>query len=113
MSLTDKLDKLMLEKKISKLQLSKESDIPYTTIVGFYTKGTDNVKLSTLRKLADYFQCSLDYLVDDNCCKNFEDDIDSEVKELTDMIFNLDEEDKNAIINMINILSSKNKKKEL
>lgn len=66
LGLTDKLNKLLKEKNITKAQLSKESGIPYTTIAGFYTKGTDNVKLSTLKKLAEYFECSLDYLVDDN-----------------------------------------------
>lgn len=104
----------MDKKGISKLQLSKDSKIPYTTIVGFYTKGTDNVKLSTLRKLADYFQCSLDYLVDDNECNNLENAIDdNEIKELVDMIYKLDEDDKKAIINMVNLISSKNQKKEL
>lgn len=47
----------------NKNSLAKESGIPYTTIVGFYSKGTDNVKLSTLRKLADFFGVSLDYLI--------------------------------------------------
>lgn len=66
MSFTDKLDALMAEKGINKSILSKESGIPYTTIAGFYTKGTDNVKLSTLRKLSSYLGCSIDYLADDN-----------------------------------------------
>ena len=66
MSCTDKLDTLMAEKGINKSILSKESGIPYTTIAGFYTKGTDNVKLSTLRKLSSYLGCSIDYLADDN-----------------------------------------------
>ena len=48
MSFTDKLDELMAEKGINKSILSKEAGIPYTTIAGFYTKGTDNIKLSTL-----------------------------------------------------------------
>lgn len=65
MGLTDKLDKLMIEKGLNKSQLAKESDIPYTTIDGLYKKGTDNVKLSTLKKLASFFECSLDYLADD------------------------------------------------
>ena len=55
----------MAEKGINKSILSKESGIPYTTIAGFYTKGTDNVKLSTLRKLSSYLGCSIDYLADD------------------------------------------------
>lgn len=66
MSFTDKLDALMAEKGINKSILSKESGIPYTTIAGFYSKGTDNVKLSTLKKLSSYLGCSLDYLADDN-----------------------------------------------
>lgn len=66
MSFTDKLDSLMAEKGINKSILSKEAGIPYTTIAGFYTKGTDNTKLSTLRKLSAYFGCSIDYLADDS-----------------------------------------------
>lgn len=66
MSFTDKLDALMAEKGINKSILSKESGIPYTTIAGFYTKGTDNIKLSTLRKLSSYLGCSIDYLADDD-----------------------------------------------
>lgn len=66
MTFTDKLDILMAEKGINKSVLSKESGIPYTTIAGFYTKGTDNIKLSTLRKLSAYLDCSIDYLADDD-----------------------------------------------
>lgn len=64
MSFIAKLDELMKEKGINKNQLSKESGVPYTTIDGFYKKGTENIKLSTLKKLATYFNCSLDYLAD-------------------------------------------------
>jgi len=67
MKLTEKLDFLMSEENINKVELSKSSGIPYMTIVNFYEKGTDNVKLSTLKKLSSYFRVSLDYLVDDNC----------------------------------------------
>ncbi|HBG6316232.1 TPA: helix-turn-helix transcriptional regulator [Clostridioides difficile] len=52
MSMTENLDKLLYSKNITKAQLSKESGIPYTTISGFYTKGTDNAKLSTLKKIS-------------------------------------------------------------
>lgn len=66
MSFLTKLDRLMSEKNINKSQLSRESGVPYTTIDGFYKKGTENIKLSTLKKLAAYFNCSLDYLADDD-----------------------------------------------
>ena len=69
MTFTEKLDLLMKERNINKSTLSKESGIAYTTIDGFYKKGADNIKLSTLKALALYFGCSLDYLVDDNNTK--------------------------------------------
>lgn len=66
MSFTDKLEILMKKNGINnKSELSKVSGIPYTTIDGFYKKGSDNIKLSTLKKLAECLKCSLDYLVDD------------------------------------------------
>ena len=66
MGLTDKLDLLMKERNINKAELARESGIPYTTIDGFYKKGSENAKLSTLKKLCSYFNCSLDFLADDN-----------------------------------------------
>ena len=66
MGLTDKLDLLMKEKHINKAELARESGVPYTTIDGFYKKGSENAKLSTLKKLCSYFGCSLDFLADDD-----------------------------------------------
>ena len=66
MGLTDKLDILMKERNINKAEFARESGVPYTTIDGFYKKGSENAKLSTLKKLCSYFDCSLDYLADDN-----------------------------------------------
>ncbi|OUM86678.1 MAG: hypothetical protein BAA01_11785 [Bacillus thermozeamaize] len=63
---TEKLDLLMKERGLTRMALSRESGIPYTTIVNFYEKGTENIKLSTLRKLADFFGVSIDYLADDD-----------------------------------------------
>ena len=65
MGLTDKLDLLMKERNINKADLARESGVPYTTIDGFYKKGSENAKLSTLKKLCTYFNCTLDYLTDD------------------------------------------------
>ena len=66
MGLTNKLDLLMKERNINKAELARESGIPYTTIDGFYKKGSENAKLSTLKKICAYFNCSLDYLADDS-----------------------------------------------
>lgn len=66
MNFLEKLDFLLKEKDINKHQLSKITGIPYTTIDSFYKKGYDNIKLSTLLKLSNYFKCTLDYLVVDD-----------------------------------------------
>lgn len=65
MTLLEKVEMLMNERNINNAQLAKGADIPYTTVDGFFKKGMDNVKLTTLKKLAKYFDCTLDYLVDD------------------------------------------------
>ena len=65
MKLTDKLDALMKQHGLNRRQFSQLSGIPYMTIVSFYEKGTDNVKLSTLKKIANFFNVSLDYIAAD------------------------------------------------
>ena len=66
MSFLERLEYLMKKHGIkNNSELSKLSGVPYTTIDGFYKKGYDNVKLSTLRKLSACLDCSIDYLVDD------------------------------------------------
>lgn len=65
MNLLEKLDLLMKEKSLNKSTLSKVSGIPYTTIDGFYKKGYQNTKLSTIWKLADALDVSIDYLIDE------------------------------------------------
>lgn len=67
MNFLDKLEFLMKEKNINNLnKLSIQSNIPYTTLKEFYTRGTDKIQKSTLKKLADFFNCTLDYLVCDD-----------------------------------------------
>ena len=55
----------MKERNINKADLARKSGVPYTTIDGFYKKGSENAKLSTLKKLCTYFNCTLDYLAND------------------------------------------------
>lgn len=64
MTLLDRMESLMKQKGISNnSELSRLSGVPYTTIDGFYKKGTDNMKLSTLRKICSCLGCSLDFLI--------------------------------------------------
>ena len=59
----ERLDMLMEKNDINKLQLSKASNIPYTTICSLYSRGSKNMRVSTLIELANYFEVSLDYMV--------------------------------------------------
>lgn len=66
MTFLEKLDYLMARDHLNKHTLSQESGIPYTTIVGFYERGYGNTKLSTIQKLCDFFNVSLDYMARDD-----------------------------------------------
>ena len=55
----------MKQNNLNKRTLSKSCNIPYTTIDNWYKRGYEGLKLTTLKKLSDYFQISLDYWVDD------------------------------------------------
>lgn len=66
MTFLEKLDYLMAREKLNKHTLAQQSGIPYTTIVGFYERGYGNTKLSTVQKLCEFFDVSLDYLMRDS-----------------------------------------------
>lgn len=61
MDFLEKLDYLMSKHNLNKNSLSRECDIPYTTIDNWYKRGYEGLKLPTLRKLADFFNTGLDY----------------------------------------------------
>lgn len=65
-SFLEKLDYLMSQKQLNKNLLSKESSIPYTTIDGWYKKGYEGLKLSTLKKLSNFLGVDIGYWVDEN-----------------------------------------------
>lgn len=63
MNFLEKLDFLMKKYGLNKRTLSQKSKIPYTTIDAWYKKGYEGLKLTTLRKLNDFFNTTLDYWV--------------------------------------------------
>lgn len=64
MDFLDRLRMLARSKGLdNNMQLSKASGVPYTTLDNFYRSGYENVKLSTLKKLAVCLDCTIEYLV--------------------------------------------------
>ena len=66
MNLLEKLDALKARTGDSNLSLAKKAGVPPTTIYGLYQKGYENMKLSTLQAICDYFDVPLDYLAKDD-----------------------------------------------
>lgn len=65
MNILEKLDLLMHERGLNKRTLSQSCGIPYTTIIGLYSKGYEGARMSTVRGLAHFFGVSTDYLITD------------------------------------------------
>ena len=61
MDFLEKLDYLMEENHLNKNTLSKACNIPYTTIDGWYKKGYEGLKLTSLKKLSGFFGVPLDF----------------------------------------------------
>ena len=60
MPVSDFLKEYMLKHGYTKADISRMSNIPYTTIDGLFKKGDENTKLSTLKKLAALIGCTID-----------------------------------------------------
>ena len=80
MTLTEKLDELLRRRGMTRGRLASETGIPYNTIVGFYTKGYSNMKLSNLRRLVECLEVSADVLTDDS--RDLDEKTDETVKAL-------------------------------
>lgn len=106
MDFLEKLNYLMDKHHLNKSTLSKACGIPYTTIDGWYKKGYEGLKLTTLRKLSSYFGTTLDFWVSDHPS----DDIGAtdEFKQLLKLYNLLSDEDRDLVKNIMNSLSEKN-----
>lgn len=122
MDFLEKLNYLMEINHLNKNTLSKACNIPYTTIDGWYKKGYEGLKLTTLRKLAGYFGTSLDYWASENdehphqkntkiapmlTDASNDLDIDDEVKQLAQQYSLLSDADRKLVKKMIDSLAEK------
>lgn len=77
MSLKEKLEFLLNEKGINTREFSVRSGIPYSTIRNIFDRGSEDVRASTLVKMARFFSISVDELLENE---------EETKKELIDMI---------------------------
>ena len=67
MKFLSNLTELMNEKKINRTELAKEIGIAPSTINNWYNRGCGNISLQTLLKLSNFFNISIEELVNGNC----------------------------------------------
>lgn len=48
---------------VSRKKMCLDLGIPYSTLTSFYQNHSGNITLSTIKKIANYLNCSIDYLV--------------------------------------------------
>ena len=58
----ERLQELLVEKDLSRLQLSKKIGISFETLNGYFNKNF-YPELTIAIKISNYFKCSLDYLM--------------------------------------------------
>ena len=63
MAFLDNLNNLLKSHNMTRSDLGRALDIPISTINSWYNRSSDGVALKTLVAIADYFNVSLDYLV--------------------------------------------------
>ena len=110
----EKLDYMMDKYGLSKSVLSQKTGIPYTTIDSWYKKGFEGLKLTTLKKLNNFFNTSLDYwIIDEIEDENYgRSDVASSVeKNLLTNFRLLDEIDQTKILERIETLLESDKYK--
>ena len=63
MDFLERLSFLMKSNGDNKSTLSAKSGIPYTTIDGLYKRGWEKAQTSTIQRICEYYNVSLDYMV--------------------------------------------------
>jgi len=67
MDMVQKLVYLMNKHNIKNiLTLANEANLPYTTLTSIFNRDTSDIRLSTAKKLCDFFGISLDQLLNDD-----------------------------------------------
>ncbi|HID9510937.1 helix-turn-helix domain-containing protein [Clostridioides sp. ZZV14-6150] len=102
----DRIKQLRENMNLSREELSNKINISYSALSKYETNNRFPDKV-TLNKIADFFDVSTDYLLGRN--KNISNEEDEEVKELVDIIYKLDKEDRDAVLKILDSLISKHK----
>lgn len=107
MTVLEKIDFLMAERKLNRRQLSIQSNIPYSTISNLWVRGSDSMRLPTFRALCDFFGVTMDSMAYDEMGIVYKKDV--KMPEISpserEMIYSfryLEEEGRGRVLNSLN-----------
>lgn len=63
MDFIENLERKMKEHNLNKSQLARGMGVAPSTVNSWFNRSAENITLKTLKKLAEYFDCSIDSLV--------------------------------------------------
>ena len=63
MDFLSNLERKMNEKNLNKSQLARGMGVAPSTVNSWFNRSAENITLKTLKKLADFLECSIDSLV--------------------------------------------------
>lgn len=109
MDFLEKLNYLMEINHLNKSTLSKACGIPYTTIDGWYKKGYEGLKLTTLKKLSKFFGTTLDFWANEQQLDNNE--LTAEKSEILKKIQKMSTSEVKAVLAFVNTLAELQDKK--
>ncbi len=114
--MNDRLNKLRKSENLSQQEFGKKIFLSQDQI-SLLEKGKRKLTERTINDICREFSVNKDWLIHGegdmylDCLKDL--NIEQEIKDITNILFELDEEDRNAITNMIYLLKNKKTKKEL
>lgn len=110
MIFNERLKSLRTEKGITQEELANRLNLPQSTIRRYESGNTSLPKHERLKLLADFFNCSVDYLLgrsDSADSLNNEDDLTDEEKKFISIFRNLEKDDKQYLSGLMERIQKK------
>jgi len=100
----DIFNDLLEERNLNRKQFAEQCDIPYTTVVG-WTNLDRLPDFTSLIKIADFFDCSIDYITERKISSQQENYINSMEQKLLMSFRKLNKDNKNIVLKISDSLS--------
>ena len=104
----ERLKELRKTRKINQQALSKHLNYGYTAVAN-YESGRNQPSLDTVKKIAQYFDVTVDYLIGASDYPRSEKDITDKEAELLKIFRRINDEERDALLKVVNLMFQENK----